>query len=129
MAEVLAKDEELFFDTIMVILKKLDIVNSLLQLLVVFLLEGVNVKDKEVSIIATDPSQVIVYATAEKTMAWSLLYYDGAQFLVIDMQLVALASGKDEAWVVRRARGDKRACPVNDRFTALDLGLAAQSRW
>ena len=69
MAEVLAKDEELFFDTIMVVLKKLDIVNSLLQLLVVFLLEGVNVKDKEVSIIATDPSQVIVYATAEKTMA------------------------------------------------------------
>ena len=45
-AEMLTKDEELFFDTIMLILEKLDIVYSLLQLLVIFLLKGVNVKDK-----------------------------------------------------------------------------------
>ena len=129
MAEVLTKDEELFFDSIMLILEKLDIIDSLLQLLVVFFLESVNVKDKEVSIIASDPSQIVVYSTAEKTMAWCLLYYDSAQLLIIDMQLIAFASGKDEAWVVRSARGDKRASPVNDRFTALNLGLAAQSCW
>ena len=49
------------------------------------------------SIIASDPSQVVVYSTAEKTVARCLLYYDGAQLLIIDMQLIALASGKDEA--------------------------------
>ena len=49
------------------------------------------------SIIASDPSQVVVYSTAEKTMAGCLLYYNSAQLLVIDMQLVTLASGKDKA--------------------------------
>ena len=128
-AEVLSKDEELFFDTVVLVLEKLDIIDPLLQLLVVLLLESVNVKDKKVPIIAPDPSQVIVYATAEKTVTWSLLYDHSAQFLVIDVQLVALASGKDEAGVVSSARGDKRASPVNDRLTALNLGLAAQSCW
>ena len=46
MAEVLTKDEELFLDSIILIFEKLDIIDSLLQLLVVFFLEGVNVKDK-----------------------------------------------------------------------------------
>ena len=46
MAKVLTKDEELFLDSIMLIFEKLDIIDSLLQLLVVFFLEGVNVKDK-----------------------------------------------------------------------------------
>ena len=128
-AEMLTKDEELFLDSIMFIFEKLDIIDSLLQLLVIFFLEGVNVKDKEVSIIASNPSQIVVYSTAEKTMAWCLLYYDSAQLLVIDMQLIALASGKDKAWIVSCARGDKRASPVNDRFTALNLSLAAQSCW
>ena len=68
MAEVLSKDEELFFDTVVLVLEKLDIIDPLLQLLVVLLLESVNVKDKKVPIIAPDPSQVIVYATAEKTV-------------------------------------------------------------
>ena len=77
-AKVLTKDEELFLDSIMLIFEKLDIIDSLLQLLVVFFLESVNVKDKEVSIIASDPSQIVVYSTAEKTMAWCLLYYDSA---------------------------------------------------
>ena len=49
------------------------------------------------SIIASDPSQIVVYSTAEKTMARCFLYYDGAQLLVIDMQLITLASGKDKA--------------------------------
>ena len=46
MAKVLTEDEELFLDSIMLIFEKLDIIDSLLQLLVVFFLEGVNVKDK-----------------------------------------------------------------------------------
>ena len=45
-AEMLTKDEELFLDSIMFIFEKLDIIDSLLQLLVVFFLESVNVKDK-----------------------------------------------------------------------------------
>ena len=56
MAEVLAKDEELFFDPVVLVLKQLNVIDTLLQLLVIFLLKSVDVEDEKMAIIASDPS-------------------------------------------------------------------------
>ena len=54
--KVLAEDEELFANTIILVLKKLNVVDSLLQFFVVLLFKSVNVKDKQVAIVTADPS-------------------------------------------------------------------------
>ena len=46
MAEMLAKDQKLFFYSVILVLEELDVVNTLLQLLVVLLLESVDIEDK-----------------------------------------------------------------------------------
>ena len=94
---MLTKDQKFLFYAIVLVLEQLDIIDTLLQFFVIFFLKGVDIKDKKVAIVAAYPSQVVVYATAEKTVARCFLYYDGAQLLIIDMQLIALASGKDKA--------------------------------
>ena len=65
-AEVLPEDEELFLDSEVLVLKELDVVDPLLQLLVVFLLEGIHVEDEEVTVVAADPGEVVVHTAAEK---------------------------------------------------------------
>ena len=46
MAKMLAKDQKLFFYSVILVLEELDVVNALLQLLVVLLLESVDIEDK-----------------------------------------------------------------------------------
>ena len=46
MAEMLAKDQKLFFYSVILVLEELDVVNTLLQLLVVLLFESVDIEDK-----------------------------------------------------------------------------------
>ena len=92
MAEVLSKDQILLLDTAAVILKDLNIVNALLESLIVLLLERVDVEDEQVSVIAANPSHVIVHSATEKSMAARFLHNNRAQVLVVDMQLVAFAS-------------------------------------
>ena len=92
MTEVLSKYDEFLFHAILVIFKYLYIVDTLLQFFVVFLLKCVNIEDEKMSIVASDPGQIIVNSTAEKSMAAGLLHNDGAQLLVVHMQLVALSS-------------------------------------
>lgn len=113
-AEVLAKDEELFFDTVMLVLKQLDVVDPLLQLLVVLLLESVDIEHKEVAVVAPDPGQIVVHAAAEKPMATGLLHNNGAQVLVIHVQLVAFAARKDHPRVVCCARRNEGTSPVDN---------------
>ena len=92
MSKVLAEDQKLFFYAIVFIFKKLDIINALLQFFIVFFLKSIDIKDEKMPIIATYPRQVIVHSAAEKTMARRFFHNNRAQFLVIHMQLVALAS-------------------------------------
>ena len=54
--EVLTKDEELFANTVIFVLEKLNVVDTLLQFFVVLLFKSVNVKDKQVAIVTADPS-------------------------------------------------------------------------
>ena len=69
MAEVLSEDEVLFFNACRVVFVDLNIVNALLQFLIVLLLKCVDVEHKQVAIIASDPSKVVMDAAAEKSMA------------------------------------------------------------
>lgn len=96
-AEVLAKNKELFFDTIVLVFKELDVVDALLQLFVVLLFEGVNVEDKEVAVVAPNPRQFLVHSTAEQPVAASLPHQYRVQVLVIHMQFVAFAARKNES--------------------------------
>jgi hypothetical protein len=54
-AEVLTKDEELFFDAVVFVLEKLDVVDTLLELLILLLLECVDVEDEKMAIVAAAP--------------------------------------------------------------------------
>ena len=65
MPKVLPKDCKLFFDSIMLIFKDLDVIDSLLKFLVVFFLKSVYVKHEKMSIIASDPGKIIVNSTTE----------------------------------------------------------------
>mmetsp|Transcript_23175 Transcript_23175/g.30897 ORF Transcript_23175/g.30897 Transcript_23175/m.30897 type:complete len:227 (-) Transcript_23175:1357-2037(-) len=94
-AEVLPEDDKLLFCAPLLILKDLDIIDTLLQLFVVFLLKGVDIEDEKVAIVAADPSQILVDSTAEKPVATRLLHDDGAQLLIIHMELVALPARKN----------------------------------
>ena len=98
--EVLAKDYKLFCDAVMLILEQLDVVDTLLQLLVVLFLKSVDIEHKEVAIIAAYPGEIVVHSTAEKPMAAGLFDNNGAQVLVIHVQLVAFAPREDHAGVV-----------------------------
>ena len=84
-AEVLTEDKKLFLDAIVLIFKKLDIVDTLLQLFIVFFLKSIDIEDEKMPIVAADPGQVIVHAATEKTMARRLLHDNRAEFLVIHM--------------------------------------------
>ena len=92
--KVLSKDQKFLLDAIVLILKKLDIIDTLLQLLIVFFLKSVYIEDEKMAIIATDPCQVVVHSAAEKTVAGRLLHDNRAELLVIHVQLVPLASRK-----------------------------------
>lgn len=89
---MLTKDQKLFLYAIVFIFKKLDIIYALLQFLIVLFLKSIDIEDEKMPIIATYPGQVIVHSAAEKTMARRLFHNNRAQFLVIHMQLIALAS-------------------------------------
>lgn len=97
MTEVLAKDNEFFCNAIVFILKQLDIVDTLLQLLVVLFLKRIDIEHEEVAIVAADPGEIVMNSTTEKPMTTGLFHNNGAQVLVIHVQLVALAPRKDHA--------------------------------
>ena len=126
---MLTEDYELFFETILIIFENLNVVDALLQLLVILLFKSIDIENKEMSIVAADPRQPIVHSTAEKPVATRLLHNYSAQVLVIHMQLVAFASGEDQTGIVGGAWWNKRASPITDWLTALDLSLAAQALW
>ena len=97
MTKVLTKDQKLFLDAIVLIFKKLDIVDTLLQLFIVFFLKSIDIEDEKMPIVAADPGQVIVHSAAEKTMTRRLLHDNRAELLVIHMKLVPLATRKYQA--------------------------------
>lgn len=68
MSKVLPEDHEIFFDPIVLFLKDLNVIDTLLKLLIVFFLEGVQVKDEKMPIVTSDPSKVVVHQAAEKSM-------------------------------------------------------------
>ena len=102
MTKVLAKDNEFLLDAILVIFEDLDIVNSLLKFLIIFLLKGIDIEDKKVAIVASDPGEIIVHAAAEKSMPTRLFHNDCAKVLVVHVELVALASREDQSRIIGR---------------------------
>lgn len=90
--EMLTEDYELFLDTILIVFKDLNVVDALLQFLVILLFKSVDIENKEMTIVAADPSQIVVHSAAEKPMAARLLHDYSAQVLIIHMQLVSFAS-------------------------------------
>ena len=96
-----------------------DVVNALLQLLVVLLLERVEVEHKQMAIVASNPAQLVVDLDAEESMARSFLHDDSPQVLIVHMQLVAFASGKDQARIVATSRRDVRTSPVQNGLRVL----------
>lgn len=104
MPKVLAKDNEFFLNSVELVLEDLDIVNALLELLVVFLLECIDIKHEQVSIVAADPGEIFMHSTAEKAMATRLLHYDRTEVLIINMELVAFPAREDHARVVGHPR-------------------------
>ena len=77
MAEVLAENEELFFEPGAVVLEDHDVVDALLQLLLVLLLERVHVEHEQVPVVAADPRQLVVHEAAEQPVARCLPDYLG----------------------------------------------------
>ena len=63
--KVLAKNEELFLDSVVLVLEELDIIDALLQFLVVFLLKGVHVENEEMTVVTADPGEIVVHVAAE----------------------------------------------------------------
>lgn len=126
-AKVLAKNEEFLFDTIIFVFEELDIVDTLLKLLVVFLFEGVDVEDKEVSVVAADPGQFLVHSTAEEAVPRCLSHQYRVQVLVIHVKFVTLAARKDKSRIVCCSRRDEGASPIDNRLTTLHFNLAAEA--
>ena len=113
MAEVLSENEVFLFRASRIVFIHLNIVDPLLQFLVVLLLKRVDIEDKEVAVVATNPSKIIMHTAAEKSMTWCLLHGDGLQRLsVIHMQLVTFPSWKDESGFKGSSRWNKRAGPI-----------------
>ncbi len=100
MTKVLSKYYEFFFHAVLVVFKYLYIVDTLLQLFVVLLFKCIDIEDEKMSIVAADPGQIIVHSAAEKPMAACLLHYNGAQLLIVHMELVALASRKNQTRII-----------------------------
>ena len=94
---MLTKDQKFLFYAIVLVLEQLDIIDTLLQFFVIFFLKGVDIKDKKVAIVAAYPSQIVVHAATEKTVAGRLLYDYRAELLVINVQLVAFTAREDKA--------------------------------
>ena len=113
MAEVLSEDKVFLFYASWIVFIYLNIVDSLLQFLVVFLLKSVYIEDKEVTIVATNPSKIIMDTATEKPMTWCLLHGDGLQRLsIVHMKLVAFPSWKDESGFKSSSRWNERAGPI-----------------
>ena len=68
MAEVLSEDEVFLFRASRIVFIHLNIVDPLLQFLVILLLKRVDIEDKEVAVVATNPSKIIMHTAAEKSM-------------------------------------------------------------
>jgi len=92
-AEVLPEDQILFFRAGRIIFIDLNIVYALLKFLVVFLLKSVNVEDKKVAVVASNPGEIVMDTAAEQAMTRCFFYSDGLQSLsVVDVQFVTFAS-------------------------------------
>lgn len=66
---MLTENQKFFLDSGTVVFENHDVVDTLLELLLVFLLKCIDVKDKQVPIVASDPRKVVVHAATEKAMA------------------------------------------------------------
>lgn len=127
-AKVLPKDNEFVFDAVELVLEDLDVVDTLLQFLVVFLFECVNVEHEEMAIEAANPCEVLVHPAAKEAVPAGFLHDYCAQILVIHMELVTFASREDHTRVVCHPRRNEWTGPVNDGLAAKYLCLAAQAR-
>ena len=65
MAKVLAKNKELLLYTVLLVFKKLDIVNALLKLFVVLLLKCINIEDEKVAVVTADPGKTLMHSATE----------------------------------------------------------------
>lgn len=93
-AKVLSKNKELFLDSVVLVFEELDIVNTLLQLFIIFLFESIHIKNEKVAIVTTDPREIIMHTATEQAVSWSLFHNDCAKLLVVNMHFVALTSWK-----------------------------------
>ena len=65
MAKVLAKNKELLLYPVLLVFKKLDIVNALLKLFVVLLLKCINIEDEKVAVVTADPGKTLMHSATE----------------------------------------------------------------
>ena len=65
MAKVLAKNKELLLYPVLLVFKKLDIVNALLKLFVVLLLKCINIEDEKVAVVTADPGKTFMHSATE----------------------------------------------------------------
>ena len=97
MTKVLTKDHVIFFDAVVLFLKDLNVIDTLLKLLVVLLLERVHIEDEKMPIVAADPREIVVHEATEESMATRFFEDDRAEILVVNVQLVAFSSRKDQS--------------------------------
>ena len=69
MAKVLSKNKELFLDSVVLVFEELDIVNTLLQLFIIFLFESIHIKNEKVAIVTTDPREIIMHTATEQAVS------------------------------------------------------------
>ena len=65
MAKVLAKNKELLLYPVLLVFKKLDIVNALLKLFVVLLLKCINIEDEKVAVVTANPGKTLMHSATE----------------------------------------------------------------
>ena len=126
-AKMLSKNKEFFFDTVVLVFEELDIVNTLLQLFIIFLFESIYIKNEKVAIVTTDPCKIIMHTATKQAVSWSLLHNDCAQLLVVNMHFVTFTSRKYQPWVICSAWRNEGASPVDNWLTTLHLSLSPQS--
>ena len=95
--EMLPKDNKFFLHAFMLIFEYLDVIDTLLKFFVIFLFECVDIKDEEMAIVASDPSEVVMHSAGKKTMTACLFHDYRAQILIVYVKFVAFTSREDQS--------------------------------
>jgi hypothetical protein len=72
--KVLTKNQEFLLEASTIVLKNSNVIDSLLKFFLVSLFKSVDVENKEVAIVATDPSKIVVNSTTKQAMSGCFFY-------------------------------------------------------